>query len=50
MDATDLMDTPEGTGLAGDELHRRDNWTECGACGYDVPVDYDTCTFCGAEL
>lgn len=45
IDVTEMLDTN-----AGDEHHEDDNWTECGACGYDNPADYNDCTFCGASL
>lgn len=46
----DLMETPAGTERVGDEFHDPDNWVECPDCGYDNPVGYDDCTFCGAEI
>lgn len=50
LSSTDLMDAPEGTTRVGDEYHADEHWTECESCGYDNPVDHDTCTFCGATL
>lgn len=34
----------------GDEHHTDENWTDCPSCGYDNPQDYQSCTFCGADL
>jgi len=45
MHVTDLFDTN-----ADDELHHESNWQDCPSCGYDNPVTYDACTFCGEAL
>lgn len=50
MNATDVMDAPEGTVRAGDEFHDPANWVRCDTCGHDSPDDLEECWYCGEDL